>query len=146
MAWYQVVGDQPNVEVDTYLHDGYAHNEEDGSVIAGGKYYARIVHKAVSASDCGGEVQTTIVEASVSQLAPQLLPNTARPNESLRLVNLDATTITTVNVYTTTGEMLNAYQVNYDNQLVFNAAQLPGFYIVEVIAETGKTSLRYIVK
>ena len=146
VAWYQVVGDQPNVEVDTYLHDGYAHNEEDGSVIAGGKYYARIEHEAVSATDCGGEVQTTTLECASTQSAPQLLPNVVRPNETMRLVNLDDTTISTVKVVSTTGELLNTIQVNYDSEILINAAQQPGFYILEVSNANGKTSLRYIVK
>ena len=146
VAWYQVVGDQPNVEVDTYLHDGYAHNEEDGSVIAGGKFYARIEHEAVSATDCGGEVQTTTLECAPIQSAPQLLPNVVRPNETMRLVNLDDTTISTVKVVSTTGELLNTIQVNYDSEILINAAQQPGFYILEVSNANGKTSLRYIVK
>ena len=64
----------------------------------------------------------------------------------LRHVNLDDTTISTVKVVSTTGELLNTIQVNYDSEILINAAQQPGFYILEVSNANGKTSLRYIVK
>ena len=146
VEWYQVAGDVDNLADDIYLHDGYAHNEEDGSLIQAGQYYARIAHAAVDAADCAGELKTTIESLTAAQSAPQLLPNMARPNETMRLVNLDATTISTVKVVSTTGELLNTIQVNYESEILLNAAQQPGFYIVEVSNANGKSSLRYIVK
>ena len=146
VEWYQVAGDVDNLADDIYLHDGYAHNEEDGSLIQAGQYYARIAHAAVDAADCAGELKTTIEYLTAAQSAPQLLPNEARPNETMRLVNLDATTISTIKVVSTTGELLNTIQVNYESEILLNAAQQPGFYIVEVSNANGKSSLRYIVK
>ena len=146
VEWYQVAGDVDNLADDIYLHDGYAHNEEDGSLIQAGQYYARIAHAAVDAADCAGELKTTIESLTAAQSAPQLLPNMARPNETMRLVNLDATTISTIKVVSTTGELLNTIQVNYESEILLNAAQQPGFYIVEVSNANGKSSLRYIVK
>ena len=146
VEWYQVAGDVDNLADDIYLHDGYAHNEEDGSLIQAGQYYARIAHAAVDATDCAGELKTTIESLTAAQSAPQLLPNMARPNETMRLVNLDATTISTIKVVSTTGELLNTIQVNYESEILLNAAQQPGFYIVEVSNANGKSSLRYIVK
>ena len=146
VEWYQVAGDVDDLKDDIYLHDGYAHNEKDGSLIQAGQYYALIAHEAVDAADCDGELKTTIESLTAAQSAPQLLPNMARPNETMRLVNLDATTISTVKVVSTTGELLNTIQVNYESEILLNAAQQPGFYIVEVSNANGKSSLRYIVK
>ena len=76
---------------------------------------------------------------------PKLVPNITEPAELIRLINLDPRMVSNITVYTTTGDVLDTYQV-MDNEMTFNAAHMAGYYIVEVQTESGKISLRYVVK
>jgi hypothetical protein len=75
-----------------------------------------------------------------------LIPTIAQPEELIRIINLDPAQVTTITFYSSTGERLGAYQVTNSDESTFNAAQQAGFYLVEVMTEAGKVSLRYIVK
>jgi hypothetical protein len=77
--------------------------------------------------------------------APKLVPNITEPAELIRLMNLDPSVVSNITVYTATGEVLNTYQVK-DEEMTFNAAHMAGYYIVEIQTESGKISLRYVVK
>ena len=84
-----------------------------------------------------------IVETHVG---PLLAPTVASPNELLRLLNLDANTTSTISVYSSTGQMLDSFQVKDAKEISFEAAHVAGYYIVEIQTESGKVSLRYVVK
>ena len=150
VTWYRVVDgiDEftaaiPNDEVVGY---GYYYNLDNGGPVAAGEYYARIHHKASSAADCEGWLQTEIINCEGAKQAPALMPSVAQPAEDIRIVNLDETAVSTIAVYSTTGEMLDTFQVSNAQEATFKAAQHPGYYIVEILNESGKVSLRYIVK
>jgi hypothetical protein len=78
--------------------------------------------------------------------APKLVPTVARPNELIQVLNLNADAVSTISVYSTTGELMHTFQVANQENATFPAAQLTGYYVVEVLTETEKVSLRYIVK
>jgi hypothetical protein len=78
--------------------------------------------------------------------APKLVPTVARPNELIQVLNLNADAVSTISVYSTTGELMHTFQVSNQENATFPAAQLTGYYVVEVLTETEKVSLRYIVK
>ena len=75
-----------------------------------------------------------------------LAPSVVKPSEVIRLMNLDPTTVSSVNVYSASGELLESFQVAETYDTMFNAAHMAGYYIVEVQTESDKVTLRYIVK
>ena len=125
---------------------GYYLTTEDGIPLAAGEYSARIIHKRTEPSDCDGELRTMTHEVIAPDNGPKLAPSVAHPQELIRILNLDPEMIVTVNVYSTTGEMITSFQVNKQETASFNAAPNAGFYVVELQTETEKVSLRYIVK
>jgi hypothetical protein len=151
VTWYRVVGslddyaDPSTVMDDEVLGHGYYYNLEDGNPLPEGLYYARIVHEPVSAADCAGILQTNLLNVVSLKSAPKLVPNITEPAELIRLMNLDPSVVSNITVYTATGEVLNTYQVK-DEEMTFNAAHMAGYYIVEIQTESGKISLRYVVK
>jgi hypothetical protein len=70
----------------------------------------------------------------------------ARPSELIRLLNLDADATSTVSIYSSTGQQLESFQIKDAKETSFEAAQVAGYYIVEVQTESDKVSLRYVVK
>jgi hypothetical protein len=138
--------DPAAVKNDIVLGHGYYYNEATGNPVKPGTYYARIEGTATSASDCDGVIQTVVLTCATTNLAPALIPTIAQPEELIRIINLDPAQVTTVTFYSSTGERLGAYQVSNADESTFKAAQQAGFYLVEVITEAGKVSLRYIVK
>ena len=151
VTWYRVVNSlddyaDPNVVMDDeVLGHGYYYNLEDGNPLPAGLYYARIVHEPVSAEDCAGILQTILLNVVSIKPTPKLVPNITEPAELIRLINLDPRMVSNITVYTATGDVLDTYQV-MDNEMTFNAAHMAGYYIVEVQTESGKISLRYVVK
>ena len=152
VAWYKIVDDMDDwadpaspVNNDEFLANGYFYNLPDGESMQG-EYYARIQHEKANPADCNGILQTETLICGTSKQAPMLLPNIVKPSEVIRLVNLDPTTVSTITMYSTAGETLATFQSTDSESMTFNAAQMPGFYIVEVMSEEGQVSLRYIVK
>ena len=152
VTWYYVVdqmddyADPAAVKNDIVLGHGYYYNEATGNPVKPGTYYARIAHTATSASDCAGVIQTVVLTCATTNLAPALIPTVAQPEELIRIINLDPAQVTTITFFSSTGERLGAYQVTNSDESTFNAAPQAGFYLVEVMTEAGKVSLRYIVK
>jgi hypothetical protein len=151
VTWYRAVGslddyaDPSTVMDDEVLGHGYYYSLEDGNPLPEGLYYARIVHDPVSAADCAGILQTNLLNVVSLKSAPKLVPNITEPAELIRLMNLDPSVVSNITVYTATGEVLNTYQVK-EEEMTFNAAHMAGYYIVEIQTESGKISLRYVVK
>ena len=152
VIWYQVVGEidkyaDPNAVMDDKLVAvGYYCTSEDGTPLQAGQYYARINHEPVSTDDCGGILQTILLSFIKPNAAPMLAPSVVKPSEVIRLMNLDPTTVSSVNVYSASGELLESFQVAETYDTMFNAAHMAGYYIVEVQTESDKVTLRYIVK
>ena len=152
VTWYYVVDDLDNyaddaaLKNDIVLGHGYYYNENSGMPVPAGQYYARIAHEAAFESDCDGVLQTEVITCATSKAAPMLVPSMAKPQELIRLINLEPSEVISISVYSSTGENLGTYQVNSSEDMTFNAAQQAGFYLVDVNTESGKVSLRYIVK
>jgi hypothetical protein len=151
VTWYYVVDEMDDYASDAAKNDivlghGYYYNEATGNPVKPGIYYARIVHTATSTSDCDGVLQTVLLTCATSNLAPALVPTIAKPEELIRLINLNPAEVSTITIYSSTGENLGTYQASNTDEMTFNAARQAGFYLVELVTESGKVSLRYIVK
>ena len=147
VSWYEVVGtvDYNNGGDDKFLGNGYYYTQADGSPLKG-QFYARINMPRVDASDCGGMMQTILLNCHGIAAAPKLVPNIVKPNELIRLLNLDPAQVSNITVYTTAGELIAQYSSSNTMEISFEAAHVAGYYIVEVQTELEKISLRYVVK
>ena len=125
---------------------GYYLTNADGAPFEAGTYVARISHTRVDASDCDGELQTLPATIQATAQAPKLAPTVAQPQELIRVLNLNPETVTSISVYSTTGELIESFQVANQADAYLKAAHMAGYYVVEVQTETEKVSLRYIVK
>ena len=125
---------------------GYYLTNADGAPFEAGTYVARISHTRVDASDCDGELQTLPATIQATAQAPKLAPTVAQPQELIRVLNLNPETVTSISVYSTTGELIESFQVANQADAYLKAAHMAGYYVVEVQPETEKVSLRYIVK
>jgi hypothetical protein len=137
VTWYN--GDQ---EVGT----GFYLTKEDGTPLPVGKYYARIDHTRINPEACDGTIQTQSVTVEEANKAPKLMPTVARPQELIRVLNLNADAVSTISIYSTTGDLISTFQVTNQEETTFPAAELTGYYVVDVQTETEKVSLRYVVK
>ena len=152
ITWYRVVdqidnyADETSVKNDEVVGHDYYLAKEDGSPLPAGTYYARVNHNRVTEADCDGIVQSVEVLVSGAEVGMKLAPTMAKPHEVIRLLNLNPEEDATVRVYSTTGEIMDTFEVKNATEASFHAAQTAGYYIVEVQTETGKVSLRYIVK
>ena len=142
VTWYMVVEGGTDQE----MGKGFYLANADGTPLQAGIYYARVSHTATEASDCDGILQTVDVVVATTAETPKLVPTVARPNELIQVLNLNADAVSTISVYSTTGELMHTFQVANQENATFPAAQLTGYYVVEVLTETEKVSLRYIVK
>ena len=125
---------------------GYYLTNEDGAPFEAGTYVARISHTRMDASDCDGELQTLPATIQATAQAPKLAPTVAQPQELIRVLNLNPETVTSISVYSTTGELIESFQVANQADAYLKAAHMAGYYVVEIQTETEKVSLRYIVK
>lgn len=62
------------------------------------------------------------------------------------MINLDPETETTVRIYTAEGVLMSTYTVQGESTYTITAARENGFYLVELINDSMKSTLRYIVK
>ena len=152
VTWYLVVNgidnyaDPSAIMDDQIVATGYYCSSEDGTPLPAGQYYARINHEPVSIDDCGGVLQTVLLSSVEEKSTPMLAPSVVKPSELIRLMNLDPETVSNITVYTTTGELIETYQASETRDMLFNAADVAGYYIVEVQTGSEKVALRYIVK
>ena len=98
------------------------------------------------ASGCARVATTVIVNCDAVTNAPKLVPTLAKPAEQIRLENLDPDKATVVRVFTTEGRLLKQYDVTNQSTFLMPAQKESGFYMVEVLTEDNKLTLRYIVK
>jgi hypothetical protein len=148
VTWYKVVG-----EVDIYgelgddivVGTGHNYNLPDGENIVG-SYYALVEQTEVDVNGCTGVYRTTILTSGVIGAAPRLVPNVVRPDESMILKNLNPNQIHEIRVYSTTGELMETYTTEKVSEFILNANHTQGYYLVDVINENEKVTLRYLVK
>ena len=124
---------------------GFYLTTEDGEPLPAGQYYAQINYLGKTAGECDVVLRTIILVVE-TQVGPSLAPTVAQPNELIRLLNLDASVVSTISIYSSTGQQLESFQIKDANETSFKAAHVAGYYIVEVQTESGKVSLRYVVK
>ena len=124
---------------------GFYLTTEDGEPLPAGQYYAQINYQGKTAGECDVVLRTIILVVE-TQVGPSLAPTVAQPNELIRLLNLDASVVSTISIYSSTGQQLESFQIKDANETSFKAAHVAGYYIVEVQTESGKVSLRYVVK
>jgi len=148
VTWYKVIDD---VDVygepgnDSIVGTGHYYNLPDARNLEG-SYYALIEHLTVEGDGCASVARTEVLVASVTVQAPQIIPNVARPNETLTLKYLDTNVITEIRVYSTAGELLDTFTAEKVSEFMFNAAHTAGYYMVDVVTIDNKTTLRYVVK
>ncbi len=148
VTWFKVVG-----EVDVYgefgddevVGTGHSYNLPDGENIVG-SYYALIEQTEVDLDGCTGIYRTQIVTSNILGVAPRLVPNVVHPSEAMTLQNLDPNAINEIRVYSTTGELIAIYTAEKVNQFILQANHTQGYYLVDVINENEKITLRYLVK
>ena len=151
VTWYKVVNDKDQVVLydDIEVGKGHSYNEPDGSVIKPGEYYALIIsNEMVDPDDCDGQIimRTITLSSGDEVLSPKLISNVVRPNDNLRLINLDSEEVTEIFVYNMMGELIDTYMVDQASEFIFNANHVSGYYLIDVKTANNKTTLRYIVK
>ena len=140
VTWYLENGDN-----DIEQGKGYYLTTEDGTPLPAGQYYALITYQGKSNVECDIILQTITLVVE-TQVGPMLLPTVAKPDELIRVLNLDSDATSTITIYSSTGQQLDSFQVKDAKETSFNAAHVAGYYIVEVQTESDKVSLRYVVK
>ena len=148
VTWYKVVGAVDvygEVGDDIVVGTGHNYNLPDGENIVG-SYYALVEQTEVDVNGCTGVYRTTILTSGVIGAAPRLVPNVVRPDESMTLKNLNPNQIHEIRVYSTTGELMETYTTEKVSEFILNANHTQGYYLVDVINENEKVTLRYLVK
>ena len=141
VTWYLVVEGGTDVAQGT----GYYLTTEDGTPLPAGSYYALIEYPATSEGGCDVLLQTVILVVE-TQVGPMLAPTVVKPQDVVKLMNLNPDAVSTVRMYSAAGELMDTFQVTDKKETSFHAAHAAGYYIVDVQTETEKVSLRYIVK
>ena len=149
VIWYKVVGDMDAYGApsnDMVVGIGHSYNLPDGSVIKG-DYYALIIQDSPNSNGCTSVYRTVVLTATQDQNnSPALVPNVVQPNAQLSLQNLDPTKVHEVRVYDTSGDCIATYMAEHVSEFLFSANHVAGYYLVDVINENNKITLRYVVK
>ena len=149
VIWYKVVGDMDAYGApsnDMVVGIGHSYNLPDGSVIKG-DYYALIIQDRPNSNGCTSVYRTVVLTATQDENnSPALVPNVVQPNAQLSLQNLDPTKVHEVRVYDTSGDCIATYMADHVSEFLFNANHVAGYYLVDVINENNKITLRYVVK
>ncbi len=134
VVWYKV-GQVPPI--------AYGYYYATGKPLTG-TYYA-VIEKE-DETGCARVATTILVNCDVETNAPKLVPTLAQPDEQMQLQGLNPDKTTVVRVFSTEGRLLNQYTVTNESTFLMPAQKESGFYMVEVLTEDIKTTLRYIVK
>jgi hypothetical protein len=146
VEWHEI---NPETQTDEIVGHGYTYSLPTGEPLpVGHTYYAYI---SIPGSDTNGgcgsygyTIQYTI--PARSQAAPALMPSLARPGEDVRVINLDPMKETTIRIYTTDGLLHRSYTVSGESTFTLRASENYGLYLVELVSDDLRTTLRYIVK
>lgn len=146
VKWYQMLGATPDPTTDPQVATGYYYTLESGDPIPAGSYYATVEIPASSAASCGAIGTTEVYTIGAAAPAPALIPSLARPGEEIKVINLDPEVETTIRIYTAEGLLQKNFTVSGESSFTIQAAYDNGFYLVELISNNLKSTLRYIVK
>lgn len=141
VQWYK-----ESTPKDIFLGYGFYFTKSDGSVLDAGTYYAVVELPASESAKCGARGETNHYVVKGANNAPALMPSLARPGEDIRVVNLNPEEQTTIRIYTAEGLNKGTYTVRGEESFILKAGYEHGFYLVEIVSESDKSTLRYIVK
>lgn len=146
VKWFQMVGATPDPTTDPQVATGYYYTLESGDPIPAGSYYATVEIPASEGAICGAIGTTEVYVVAAAAPAPALIPSLARPGEDIKVINLDPEVETTIRIYTAEGLLQKNFTVSGETSFTIQAAYDNGFYLVELISDSMKSTLRYIVK
>ena len=143
--WHQI---NPNTNVDSIVGHGYTYSLPSGDPLpAGYTYYAYIeVPGANTGGECGSKGETMHYTIPAHAAMPALMPSLVQPGEEIRVINLNPTTPTTIRVFSADGVLHATYNVTDEETCSIKADYNAGFYMVEVLSDGYKSTLRYIVQ
>ena len=95
---------------------------------------------------CGAKGETNHYTIPAPAAVPALMPSLAKPGEDIKVINLDPEKETIIRIYSAEGLMHKTYTVSGESTFIIKAADDYGFYIVELVTDNMKSTLRYIVK
>ena len=132
---------------DTEIATGYYYTLASGEPLPTGyQYYAIVEIPAAPGVPCGAFGRTETITIGAAAPAPALVPSLARPGEDIQVINLDPAVETTIRVYSADGILQKTLTSNGDTYCTIKAADAIGFYLVEIISDDMKSTLRYMVK
>lgn len=151
VSWYRVVG-EPDKKGDPDGDDvvvGTGHYLTlDKNLWGTGDYYAQI-HTTLDSpvTLCSDILRSVLVHFAGSDQNHMLalMPNATRMGGQLKLVGLNPNEETTLQVYTSSGQLVNTFTASGEPTYVFQAAYVSGCYHVRVVSPTVDTVLKYIV-
>ena len=146
VKWYKMLGADPNPATDELVGTGYYYTMPDGEPIPAGIYYATVEIPASEGAMCGAIGTTELYTITAAAGAPALVPSLAKPGEDIKVINLDPETETIIRIYSTEGLLQGTYTTSGEDTFVLKADYDQGFYLVELITDGFKSTLRYIVK
>ena len=146
VKWFKMQGATPDPTTDPQVAVGYFYTLETGDPLPAGMYYATVEIPASDAAKCGAIGTTEIYTVAGAAPAPALMPSLARPGEDIRVVNLDPKVETVIRVYTADGMLQQTFNVSEAESYTIQAGYNHGFYLVELVSDNMKSTLRYIVK
>ena len=146
VKWYKMSGATPDPETDEQVATGYYYTLPTGDPLPAGQYYATVEIPASDAAMCGALGTTEIYTVAGAVPAPALIPTLARPGEDIRVINLDPEVETEIRIYSAEGMLIEKTAVSGEPYYIIHAAAETGFYLVEVVSDSMKSTLRYIVK
>jgi hypothetical protein len=151
VSWYRVVGEpdkkgDPDGD-DEVVGKGY-YLTLDRNLWGTGDYYAQI-HTTLDSpvTLCSDILRSVLVHFAGSDPNHMLalMPNATRMGGQLKLVGLNPNEETTLQVYTSSGQLVNTFTASGEPTYVFQAAYVSGCYHVRVVSPTVDTVLKYIV-
>ena len=151
VTWYRVVGEPDDMHNvfpldDQVVATGYyltlGHNLKGT-----GDYYAVVDVSDAQGRLCDGLMRTMIVSYSGKAKAPQiaLMPSVARPGQMVKIIGLNPTEQTTIQVYSTAGQLLHTYECE-DTQFFIPTESIAGCYHVRVSSPTINQTVKFIVQ
>ena len=145
VKWYKMAGAAPDPTSDELVATSYYYTL-DGNPLPAGTYYATVEIPAQAGAQCDATGITEPYSISAASAAPALMPSLAKPGEDIRVVNLNPMAETTIRIYSAEGMLQKSYTASNVDTYTIQAEYGNGFYLVEVLSDGMKSTLRYIVK
>lgn len=150
VTWYRVVGDPDKSDEegdDEAVCKGY-YLTLDQNLWGTGDYYAQIdILLESPVLLCSDVLRSVLVHFAGSNPNHQLalLPNSTRMGGQLKLVGLDPNEETTLQVFSSAGQLVNTFTTSGEPIFMFPAGVVSGCYHVRVTSPTVDATLKYIV-